>query len=488
MSSLPLEVAGVLKNFRTLNREQRKAFLQGLVNECDSYDFHTLQQCLKHLGMIGFDLLGALPVELSVKIFSHLDPGDLLTLHDYFFYIVEETAPTMNWEQAYQQLYRREKNWAHGRAQSVKILYGHEERINDAKLKENILVTGSTDRTVRVWDLDKEECLRVFKGNTFSSVDFLVKEKIVAAATFFRASFIWNMETGDLLQELTGHVSAVRVISLNETYVASCAFDGSIIIWIWKTGEKVATINTNAQDFRFLDNTIVALSNNNNKELNVYSLPEGTALFSIPFDNGLLGWAYFKNVIPKDQPTPQIILTPEMLEEYITLPANIAKLKSESPSSSWSSSTASTARAIAFDTRKGRVVRGFRDQEDHMSVSERLYSNSGSIILDLQLFDKVGQSSMVQFALKQSQPQDQEREQRERERTGKTSSRLAELAKLRIQSYTTVDMDFRIEDNIYNDDEYSPNTAASYNTTASTNNYNMHHLHTLFSGHLRKHI
>ncbi|CAG8487506.1 10125_t:CDS:2 [Ambispora gerdemannii] len=361
-----------------------------------------------------------------------------------------EIAPFKNWEQIYQQLYLREQNWTHGRAQSVKILYGHKERINDAKLKENILVTGSTDRTVRVWDLDKGKCLRVFKGNTFSSVDFLVKEKIVVASTFFRASFVWDMESGELLQELTGHVSAVRVISLNETYVASCAFDGSIIIWIWRTGEKVASICTNAQDFRFLDNTIVALSNNNDKELKVYSLPKGTFLFSIPFDEGLFGWAYFKNVISKQQQN-QEMLTLEMLEEYITLPANISKLKSQSPSSSsWSNSSASTARAIACDIRKGRVVRGFRDRDE-----ESLYTNSGtgaSIILDLQLFDNVGQSSMVH-------------------------SRLAELAKLRIQSYTTVDMDYRrIVVGCANgligilgfDDYYILDTDTSYNTTAST--------------------
>ncbi|CAG8487518.1 10126_t:CDS:2 [Ambispora gerdemannii] len=77
MSSLPPELSGALKNYRAHNREHRKAFLLELLNECDSYDFHILQQRLKHLGMTGFDLLGALPVELSVKIFSHLDPGDL---------------------------------------------------------------------------------------------------------------------------------------------------------------------------------------------------------------------------------------------------------------------------------------------------------------------------------------------------------------------------------------------------------------------------
>src|SRR6266498_2422858 len=205
--------------------------------------------------------------------------------------------PKEGWKKMYQQQYRREVNWNNGRVRTVKFLRGHRERITDAKLKENILVTGSADRTVRIWNIKTGECIRTLCGNSFSCVDFLLEEQIVAASTFFRSSFIWNMETGELLRELSGHVSAVRCISLSKSYVASCAFDGSLIVWNWETGEKVATIPAEAMVIRIFENTVLSLSSSS---IRAFDIPNGDCIFSAAFNEGLLGWSYIQNYLSKN--------------------------------------------------------------------------------------------------------------------------------------------------------------------------------------------
>ncbi|KAG9284269.1 hypothetical protein G9A89_002079 [Geosiphon pyriformis] len=407
---LPSEFSAALQNFRTLNREQRKAFLTELVSECDSYDFHILQQGLQRLGLEGFDLIGALPFELSVKIFSQLNAKDLCNcrqasrtwgnitkdssiwrLKCIEIFERDGFAPSLNsdtcWETVYQKLYRREKNWFDGRPKTLKPFYGHTERINDVKLKDNILVTGSSDRTVRVWDIETGECTQILKGNAFSSVDFLPKEKIIAASTFFRASYIWNMETGKLLQELTGHVSAVRVISLNKKYVGSCAFDRTLIVWEWKTGERIATIPADALDFRILDTAVVTYSG---KEIKVFELPSGKFLFSKTFDGGTCGWSYFKNALATNfEPTPDYI------EKQLILPASISDLKNYPPSC-----------AHACDIRKGRMVHACRD-------------NINLSYWQLKLLDNYGRSKKIQYLEIQS------------------------ICNLYTNTFTTVDMDYQ---------------------------------------------
>lgn len=86
----------------------------------------------------------------------------------------------------YHKLYRREINWINGKVQRIKYLKGHRSHITDAKLKGSVLVTGSSDRTVKIWDLDTGQCKLTLCGNVFSCVDFLPAEKVVAGSTFFR--------------------------------------------------------------------------------------------------------------------------------------------------------------------------------------------------------------------------------------------------------------------------------------------------------------
>ncbi|CAJ0871747.1 2619_t:CDS:2 [Entrophospora sp. SA101] len=182
------EIKVALSKFVELDRPKRKNY---------SYDIFVLQQALFDKGYGGFDLIGALPIEISIKIFEQLTAKDLCACGEvskkwrsvtqdssiwkkkciemYYgderrLYVSKgKLLEKYGWEKVYQQLYRIENNLRNGRAKSFRLLKGHRERINDAKLKENILVTGSADRTVRIWNVETGECINALSGNSFSS-------------------------------------------------------------------------------------------------------------------------------------------------------------------------------------------------------------------------------------------------------------------------------------------------------------------------------
>ncbi|CAG8457205.1 16711_t:CDS:2 [Acaulospora morrowiae] len=357
------QIEKAISHFKELDKEQRKLFLEGLVEECNPQEIYTLQQILQDKCCNRFDIVSALPLELSIKIFKQLDGKDLcncrevshrwknitqdstiwktkcleiLMLDQRLEVAKEKESSNEDWEYFYRKLYRKEINWKNGKAQRIKFLKGHKDRVNDAKLKDNTLVTGSADRTVRIWDLETGQCKLTLNGNVFSCVDFLPTEKIVAASTYFRSSFIWNMETGELLNELRGHVSAVRCISLSESFIASCAFDGSVIVWNWKLGEKIVTIPADASLVRIFDTTVLALCG---KDIKAFDLLCGDCIFSATFETGLLGWSYIQKYLST---MPSI---DELQERILELP-NIINRIGHGPIS----------RAHDFDTRRGRLV------------------------------------------------------------------------------------------------------------------------------------
>ncbi|CAG8578659.1 28784_t:CDS:2 [Dentiscutata erythropus] len=350
MSSQDLESA--LSKFKILNREQ--------LEDCTPHELYTLQQALQIKNYGGFDIVGTLPLELSVKIFEYLNCKDLCACREVcqrwrsitkdptiwrakcleILYCDKgsisendmKDIPKEGWEKLCRKLYRREVNWNNGGVQRVRFLKGHRDRITDSKLKGNILVTGSADRTVRIWNVDTGQCEHVFTGNVFSCVDFLPEEKIIAASTYFR------METKELLGEFNGHVTAVRCISLSKSFIASCSFDGSVIVWNWKSGEKIATIPADSIAVRIFDTTILSLSS---QKIEAYDINNGTCIFSSPFEEGLIGWSYIQNYLSSiENPHDEI---------YGQMLSSLSMIKGLSHYSS--------VRVFDFDTRKNRFVR-----------------------------------------------------------------------------------------------------------------------------------
>ncbi|GAB4366453.1 MAG: NB-ARC domain-containing protein [Elainellaceae cyanobacterium] len=124
-----------------------------------------------------------------------------------------------------------------------RLLKGHTSRVWSIAFTPNqpMLVSGSKDQTVRIWDLTTNHCIRTLKGHTnwVQAVALSPDSQLVASGHEDKQIRLWNTVTGDCVLELQGHTRPVWSIAFSPTsdILASCSEDQSIRLWNIKTGE-----------------------------------------------------------------------------------------------------------------------------------------------------------------------------------------------------------------------------------------------------------
>jgi WD40 repeat protein len=103
-----------------------------------------------------------------------------------------------------------------------------------------ILASGSSDRTIKLWDIETGNCLKTLQGHAdiVNSVAFSPDGKTLASGSDDRTIRIWNITTGDCRQILTGHKSQITAVTFTPDGLSLASYDGeSINIWDIQTGE-----------------------------------------------------------------------------------------------------------------------------------------------------------------------------------------------------------------------------------------------------------
>ncbi|KAK9703317.1 SCF ubiquitin ligase complex subunit cdc4 [Basidiobolus ranarum] len=110
-----------------------------------------------------------------------------------------------------------------GHTHSVRALAGH----------GNLVVSGSYDCTVRVWNLMTGENIWRLVGHTqkvYSVVLDRERNRCMSGSMDFKVR-VWNIENGSCLYVLEGHSSLVGLLNLTPDYLVSAAADSTLRIW-----------------------------------------------------------------------------------------------------------------------------------------------------------------------------------------------------------------------------------------------------------------
>jgi WD40 repeat protein len=125
----------------------------------------------------------------------------------------------------------------------LRTLEGHTGFVNsvDITFDGTIVVSGSTDQTVRVWSLATGQCLRVMVGHTdnVQSVSITPDGRIGVSGSNDSTVRVWDLTTGQCLRVLTGHTGIVWGVSTTPDgrYALSGGNDRSLRLWNLATGK-----------------------------------------------------------------------------------------------------------------------------------------------------------------------------------------------------------------------------------------------------------
>ena len=112
------------------------------------------------------------------------------------------------------------------------------------------IASGSADKTVRLYDVDSHEFVRVIKGarDFVTSLAFSPDGKTLAAGSLDGAIRIHSTSTGRLLKQLSGHQSRVGALAYSPAgdVLASAADEGIVRLWDARRGRTMRTLGGHA--------------------------------------------------------------------------------------------------------------------------------------------------------------------------------------------------------------------------------------------------
>lgn len=149
----------------------------------------------------------------------------------------------LNWTYLYRQRRKLEDNWLNGRFKNFQLphpLYpweAHRECIYTIQFSGNWLVSGSRDKTIRIWDLETKRlrCSPLL-GHSRSVLclqfDASEDEDIIISGSSDRNVIVWRFSTGEKLHELTNaHLDSVLSLRFDKRYLVTCSKDKLIKVW-----------------------------------------------------------------------------------------------------------------------------------------------------------------------------------------------------------------------------------------------------------------
>lgn len=149
----------------------------------------------------------------------------------------------INWPYLYKQRRRLEDNWLKGRFTNFQLPHpshieeAHEECVYTIQFMGKWLVSGSRDKTVRVWDMDRRRLhLPPLRGHQTSVLclqfDPSPEEDVIISGGSDKNVIVWRFSTGEKIFELANaHLDSVLNLKFNKTYLVTCSKDKVIKVW-----------------------------------------------------------------------------------------------------------------------------------------------------------------------------------------------------------------------------------------------------------------
>ena len=143
--------------------------------------------------------------------------------------------------------------WDAETGDALQTIHGHSEWVTSVAYSPDgrRLVSGSWDKTVRVWDAETGDALQTLHGHGafLTSVAYSPDGRRIVSGSGDETVRVWDAEAGDALQTLDGHTSGVTSVaySPNGRRIVSGSVDRTVRMWDAETGDALQTLQGHSE-------------------------------------------------------------------------------------------------------------------------------------------------------------------------------------------------------------------------------------------------
>lgn len=184
------------------------------------------------------------------------------------------------------------------------VLYGHEGPVERVIIANNHIISGSRDKTIKIWDIKSGNEMSTLRGHTDTITSLSFHEPFLASGSKDNTVKIWNINTGECLKTFIGHGADVLHVHITESLVISCSVDSTIKLWNIENGNCIKTLTDHTRNVSWVKiakNRIYSLSWDH--FLRIWDLDTGECLegFDRHFDAINTGDLSEKYIVSGDQ-------------------------------------------------------------------------------------------------------------------------------------------------------------------------------------------
>jgi len=146
--------------------------------------------------------------------------------------------------------------WEHTKSKwrCTAVLKGHDQGIYCLSLDGNndkILLSGSADKTIKIWDTQKGKNIRTIRDTHEWGVfgmQFNSRKGQLVTCSLDGTLKLWDVEKGSLITELAGHTKGIYCCQWSNNMVASGSVDETIKVWDVRDGSCVRLLEGHSDE------------------------------------------------------------------------------------------------------------------------------------------------------------------------------------------------------------------------------------------------
>ncbi|CAL6061036.1 WD40_repeat protein [Hexamita inflata] len=184
-------------------------------------------------------------------------------------------------------------------AQTLKFAFKlteHQNKITSMQIYQNILVTGSKDNVIIVWNLENRTITHKFEESC-NIQSIAISQDYISAAMSNNSIKIWSLKSFELINNIQAHKNKISCLQFNKNVLVSASFDQSLIFWDIQTGTNLKTINCgeNIQIIKFSNDGILMVTGSNENAIKLYNVKNYQVISTLDGHTDNIGNVIFNN-------------------------------------------------------------------------------------------------------------------------------------------------------------------------------------------------